>query len=119
VPAAPPACLIQEGGASSEDEEWCKPPARRHRSRLSPPFVTAQVRVTGGLQQLLPSFLPSLLFRAPEALERLAWDDERNVIYTLGANSSIQVGCDACDMCVTPAYRCDVMGVSQQRPGAT
>ncbi|KAI8471772.1 MAG: nucleoporin-domain-containing protein [Monoraphidium minutum] len=51
----------------------------------------AKVRVTGGLQQLLPSFLPSLLFRAPEPLERLALDDERGVIYTLAANSAMQV----------------------------
>ena len=51
----------------------------------------AKTRVTGGLQQLLPGFLPPLLFGAPEPLERLAVDDERGVLYTLAANGAIAV----------------------------
>ena len=49
------------------------------------------MRVTGAVSALLPSFLPPLLFGSPDPIERLALDDERHVLYALGANSSIQV----------------------------
>jgi hypothetical protein len=51
-----------------------------------------QVRVTGGIQQLLPSFLPGLLFGPPVPLERLVLDDERGILYSLAANNGLQVG---------------------------
>lgn len=41
---------------------------------------------------MLPSFLPSLLFGAPEPLERLVLDDERGILYSLAANNALQVG---------------------------
>ncbi|KAF8069564.1 NUP155 [Scenedesmus sp. PABB004] len=50
-----------------------------------------KVRVTGGVAQLLPSFLPSFLFGAPVPMDRLALDDERHILYALAANSAIQV----------------------------
>jgi hypothetical protein len=49
------------------------------------------VRVTGGLQQLLPSFLPTLLFKPPVPLERMVLDDERGILYTLASNNALQV----------------------------
>jgi hypothetical protein len=52
-----------------------------------------QVRLTGGIQQMLPSFLPSFLFAAPVVLDKLVLDDERHILYSLGANSAIQVRC--------------------------
>lgn len=51
-----------------------------------------QVRVTGGIQQLLPSFLPGLLFGPPVPLERLVLDDERGILYSMAANNGLQVG---------------------------
>jgi hypothetical protein len=54
-------------------------------------LCAAQVRLTGGLQQMLPSFLPSFLFAAPVALDKLVLDDERHILYSLAANSAIQV----------------------------
>lgn len=50
-----------------------------------------QVRITGGIQQLLPSFLPGLLFGPPVPLERLVLDDERGILYSLAANNALQV----------------------------
>lgn len=50
-----------------------------------------QVRVTGGIQQMLPSFLPSFLFGAPVPLDKLVLDNERGILYSLAANSAIQV----------------------------
>jgi hypothetical protein len=50
-----------------------------------------QLRVTGGIQQLLPSFLPGLLFGPPVPLERLVLDDERGILYSLAANNGLQV----------------------------
>jgi hypothetical protein len=59
-----------------------------------------QVRVTGGIQQMLPSFLPSFLFGAPVALDKLVLDNERQILYSLDANSAIQVRCRRlCSMC--------------------
>jgi hypothetical protein len=49
------------------------------------------VRVTGGLGQLLPSFLPSFLVGAPAALEQVVVDAERHVLYTLAADNMLQV----------------------------
>jgi hypothetical protein len=68
-------------------------------------LCAAQVRLTGGLQQMLPSFLPSFLFAAPVALDKLVLDDERHILYSLAANSAIQVCCDSpaagCTFCRT------------------
>lgn len=50
-----------------------------------------QVRITGGMQQLLPGFLAPL-FGQTVALDKLVIDDERHIMYSLNANSSIQVG---------------------------
>lgn len=55
-----------------------------------------QVRITGGIQQLLPSFLPGLLFGPPVPLERLVLDDERGILYSLAANNALQVTSGAC-----------------------
>lgn len=58
----------------------------------APPPFRSQVRVTGGLQQYLPSFLPGLLgMGGVAALERLVYDAERHILYSLAANSAIQV----------------------------
>lgn len=51
----------------------------------------SKVRVTGGIQQMLPSFLPSFLFGAPVPLDKLVLDNERGILYSLAANSAIQV----------------------------
>eukprot|EP00198_Chlamydomonas_reinhardtii_P005145 XP_001694481.1 nuclear pore protein [Chlamydomonas reinhardtii] len=52
----------------------------------------SKVRLTSGLQQYLPSFVPSLLgLGAPPAVERLAVDRERHVLYALNAASGITV----------------------------
>jgi hypothetical protein len=58
--------------------------------------VVLQVRITGGIQQLLPSFLPGLLFGPPVPLERLVLDDERGILYSLAANNALQVRGWAC-----------------------
>ncbi|GAX86588.1 hypothetical protein CEUSTIGMA_g13996.t1, partial [Chlamydomonas eustigma] len=51
----------------------------------------SKVRLTGGLQQYLPSFLPVLLgFGASSAIDKLVVDDERNVLYSLSQTSAIQ-----------------------------
>jgi nuclear pore complex protein Nup155 len=52
-----------------------------------------KVKLTGGLQQYLPSFVPSLLgIRAASAIDKLCVDDERHVLYSLSQSSAIQVG---------------------------
>eukprot|EP00879_Flechtneria_rotunda_P022745 GHRR01024022.1.p1 GENE.GHRR01024022.1~~GHRR01024022.1.p1 ORF type:complete len:934 (+),score=353.75 GHRR01024022.1:671-3472(+) len=51
----------------------------------------SKVRVTGGLQQMLPTFLPSFLFGAAVPVDKLVVDDERQILYSLSANSAIQV----------------------------
>ena len=51
-----------------------------------------KVRLTGGVQQYLPSFLPPLLgFGAPSPIDRLVVDNERHVMYSLSQASAIQV----------------------------
>eukprot|EP00878_Enallax_costatus_P016050 GHUV01016827.1.p1 GENE.GHUV01016827.1~~GHUV01016827.1.p1 ORF type:complete len:1150 (+),score=458.72 GHUV01016827.1:567-4016(+) len=50
----------------------------------------SKVRVTGGIQQLLPGFLVPL-FGQPTALDKLVVDDERHILYSLASNSAIQV----------------------------
>ncbi|GLC36182.1 hypothetical protein PLESTB_001371300 [Pleodorina starrii] len=52
----------------------------------------SKVRLTSGLQQYLPSFVPSLLgLGAPAPIERLAVDRERHILYALNVASGIQV----------------------------
>lgn len=46
---------------------------------------------TGGLRQLLPSFLPGFLFGAPQAIVDLVIDPGRNFLYTRTQASSLQV----------------------------
>eukprot|EP00798_Chlamydomonas_sp_ICE-L_P007357 gene7357-480_t len=51
-----------------------------------------KVRVTGGIQQYLPSFIPAILgFGAPSAIDRVVVDDERHILYSLSQSSAIQV----------------------------
>jgi hypothetical protein len=52
---------------------------------------------------MLPSFLPSFLFAAPVALDKLVLDDERHILYSLAANSAIQVRCRRCAAFDQPA----------------
>lgn len=53
-----------------------------------------QVRLTGRLQMLLPSFLPGILgLGSSTAVERLVVDDERHTLYMLAQPSTIQVWC--------------------------
>lgn len=59
-----------------------------------------QVRLTRGLQQLLPSFVPSLLFGPPVPLDKLVVDDERHILYSLAANSALQVRATRVRVCV-------------------
>ena len=66
---------------------------------LSTPSLHTQVRLTGGVQQYLPSFLPPLLgFGPPSPIDRIVVDDERQIMYSLNQASVIQVtngvGCD-------------------------
>lgn len=49
-----------------------------------------QVRVTGGIQQLLPGFLVPL-FGQTVPLDKLVVDNERHILYSLAANSALQV----------------------------
>ena len=58
-----------------------------------PPLACCpQVRVSGGLQQYLPSFLPSLLgLGACTAVDKLALDGERHILYALMQSGAIQV----------------------------
>jgi nuclear pore complex protein Nup155 len=51
----------------------------------------SKVRLTGGLQQMLPSILPSFFFSAPQPIEKLVLDDERHILYSLAANNGLQV----------------------------
>ncbi|KXZ50010.1 hypothetical protein GPECTOR_18g164 [Gonium pectorale] len=52
----------------------------------------SKIRLTSGLQQYLPSFVPSLLgLGAPPPIERLVVDRERHILYALNAGSGIQV----------------------------
>lgn len=68
-----------------------RPPSPPSPLPLSPPLCL-QVRLTGGLQQYLPSFLPSLLgFGATPAIDKLCVDNERHILYSLSQNSAIQV----------------------------
>ena len=68
------------------------PPVPLVQPSLQPPLPLPQVRLTSGLQQYLPSFVPSLLgLGAPPAVERLAVDRERHVLYALNAASGITV----------------------------
>ncbi|PRW05942.1 nuclear pore complex Nup155 isoform B [Chlorella sorokiniana] len=46
---------------------------------------------TGGLRQLLPSFLPSFLFGSPSALVDICCDDQRHILYTRSQASMLQV----------------------------
>ncbi|PSC67210.1 nuclear pore complex NUP155 [Micractinium conductrix] len=46
---------------------------------------------TGGLRQLLPSFLPSFLFGSPSALVDICIDDQRHILYTRSQASVLQV----------------------------
>lgn len=46
---------------------------------------------TGGLRQLLPSFLPSFLFGSPSALVDICVDDKRHIMYTRSQGSVLQV----------------------------
>ncbi|KAL4426022.1 hypothetical protein ABPG75_010038 [Micractinium tetrahymenae] len=46
---------------------------------------------TGGLRQLLPSFLPSFLFGLPSALVDICIDDQRRILYTRSQASVLQV----------------------------
>ena len=46
---------------------------------------------TGGLRQLLPSFLPGFLFGAPQALVDLVIDPKRHILYTKSQASALQV----------------------------
>jgi hypothetical protein len=62
-----------------------------------------QVRLTGGIQQMLPSFLPSFLFGVPVALDKLVIDNERHILYSLAANSAIQVCSFSMHTCVLTA----------------
>jgi nuclear pore complex protein Nup155 len=51
-----------------------------------------QVRVTGRLQQLLPSFLPAVLgYGVTAPLEKVVVDDARHTLYTLSPPGHIQV----------------------------
>lgn len=51
-----------------------------------------QVRVTGRLQQLLPSFVPSIFgLGTSAAIDKVVVDDERQILYTLSQSSAIQV----------------------------
>jgi len=52
-----------------------------------------QVRLTGRLQQLLPSFLPAILgFGAAAAVDKVVVDDERHILYVLAQpTGTIQV----------------------------
>ena len=56
--------------------------------------IYTQVRLTGRLQQLLPSFLPAMLgFGAASAVDKVVVDNERHILYVLSQpNASIQVG---------------------------
>lgn len=56
-----------------------------------------QVCHTGGLRQLLPSFVPSFLFGTPSALVDLAVDDSRHILYARTQTSGLQVG-----LCMMP-----------------
>lgn len=69
-----------------------KPCFASHRLMTPHNPSPAQVRVTGGLGQLLPSFLPSFLLGTPAALEQVVVDPERHVLYTLAADNMLQVG---------------------------
>eukprot|EP00878_Enallax_costatus_P030926 GHUV01033740.1.p1 GENE.GHUV01033740.1~~GHUV01033740.1.p1 ORF type:complete len:413 (+),score=119.95 GHUV01033740.1:567-1805(+) len=64
----------------------------------------SKVRVTGGIQQLLPGFLVPL-FGQPTALDKLVVDDERHILYSLASNSAIQVGCAGCRHVGSPHRR--------------
>ena len=55
------------------------------------PSCHTQIRLTGGLQQVLPSFLPPLLFGPPVPIDKLVVDDERHIMYSLSASSALQV----------------------------
>ncbi|EFN51092.1 hypothetical protein CHLNCDRAFT_141404 [Chlorella variabilis] len=46
---------------------------------------------TGGLRQLLPSFLPSFLFGSPSALVEICVDNQRHFLYTRSQSSVLQV----------------------------
>lgn len=59
-------------------------------------LLLLQVRLTGGLQQMLPSILPSFLFNAPQPIEKLVLDDERHILYSLASNNTLQVSTPAC-----------------------
>lgn len=50
-----------------------------------------KVLVTRSLQQLLPGFIPTLVFGHPVPIERLAVDNDRHILYALLQNSGIQV----------------------------
>lgn len=50
-----------------------------------------QVRVTGDIRRMLPSFLPSFFFGPPVALDKLVIDNERHIMYSLASNSAIEV----------------------------
>lgn len=49
-----------------------------------------QVCLTGGLRQMLPPFLPALLFGQPQAVVQLEVDAQRNALYALSQASAIQ-----------------------------
>ena len=78
---------LAHGRGHSPPDPSSAPPHKTHTHT----HTCVQVRVTGAVSALLPSFLPPLLFGSPDPIERLALDDERHVLYALGANSSIQV----------------------------
>lgn len=58
---------------------------------LLPCCMQRQVRLTGGLNNMLPGFLPSFLFGAPVPIDKLVLDDERHTMYSLASNSALQV----------------------------
>jgi hypothetical protein len=57
-----------------------------------PAWVVWQVRITGRLQQLLPSFIPSMLgLGHTTAVDKVVVDNERHILYCLNQPSTIQV----------------------------
>ncbi len=56
------------------------------------PAVHTQVRITGRLQQLLPSFIPAMLgYGHQGAVDKVLVDDQRHILYVLIAPGHIQV----------------------------
>ena len=59
-----------------------------------------QVRLTGRLQQLLPSFIPSILgLGSTTAVDKVVVDNERHILYAVNQPGTIQVGGWGCALC--------------------